>query len=567
MIEDMDSIIETLSRERKKLQNSGDLPEWFTTQAWQLFKQKYLYEAVGLNDTYRRIAKTLARHTDNPQKWNQKFYHILWKGWLACATPVLSNVGTPKGCPVSCSGGYVGDSVDGFYSARHETAMLTKNGFGTSAYLGDIRPRGTPISSGGFASGTNDVFQMFADDMRKVAQGTSRRGAWAGYLPLDHDDFWENVDYLKNNPDDLNIGWTVSNEFIKRLVARDEDAIARFKRALYVKCITGKGYFYFVDKVAAQQPKMYTDYGLWSLASNLCTEITLHSDEEHTFTCVLSSMNLSKWDEWKDTDAVFTATIFLDCVASEFIELGEKIPGLEKAIRFTKKSRALGLGALGFHTYLQEHMIPFESFQAHQINTEMFKHLHDESLKASQWMAENWGEPEWCKGYGVRNTHRTAVAPNTSSALICGSVSQGIEPIVANAFIQPSAAGELDRLNPTLIRLMKERGVYDYKIIEEISDRQGSVQWVDWLDDHEKEVFKTAYEINQEAILRLASTRQRYICQAQSINLFFDADEDEEYIAYIHALAFVDPYIKSLYYLRSEAGVQASKGECVACEG
>ena len=567
----MSTIYNELSRERKKLQEEGHLPDWMTTGGYQTIKKKYLYQAVGLRDTYERIAKTAAKHTPDPAGWEKKFFDVMWKGWLACSTPVLSNMGTPKGCPVSCSGGYVHDSIHGFYTARHETAMLTKNGFGTSSYLGDIRPRGSAISAGGAASGVLPVIQGFVQDMRDVAQGTSRRGAWAGYLPIDHGDFFEVVDYMEKYPDDLNIGWIISNQFIYRMNHGDNEAVSRYQRAMKVKAVTGKGYFLLIDNVNALNPPMYIEHGLKVKASNLCTEITVHSDEDHTFTCVLSSMNLAKYDEWKDTDAVFVSTVFLDCVAAEFLDMARKIPGLETAVRFTEKSRALGLGALGFHTYLQQNMIAFESFDAHLVNLEIFKHLNTEAKRASSWMAEEWGEPEWCKGYGVRNTHLLAVAPNTSSALICGGVSQGIEPIVAISYIQPTAAGEITRLNPVFLDFCKSKGVdVTENMIVDINNHNGSVQHLDWMTHDEKMVFKTAYEIDQRVIVRLAAARQKYICQGQSVNLFFDADESEEYISAVHQEAFMNPMIKSIYYMRTAAGVGASKGEevvCSACEG
>jgi ribonucleoside-diphosphate reductase alpha chain len=354
---------------------------------------------------------------------------------------------------------------------------------------------------------------------------------------------------------------------MEKLDAGDEDAVARYQRAMKVKMVTGKGYFFFVDKVNRANPPMYAEHGLKVKASNLCTEITLHSDEFHTFTCVLSSMNLSKYDEWKDTEAVQTAIIFLDCVAEEFIQQGRGIKGLERAVRFTESGRALGLGTLGFHTYLQQNMIDIESFEAHNLNQLIFKGIKQEAVKASKWLAKEKGEPKWCKGHGVRNTHLLAVAPNSSSALICGSVSQGIEPVYKNVFVQGSPAGEINRINPVLVDLMKSKGVYSDETINAIIKDNGSVQLVDWLTDEEKAVFKTSFEINQEVLVRLASARQRYICQAQSLNLFFPSDTPEEEISRVHKLAFKDKYIKSLYYLRSEAGVRGSSGECIACEG
>lgn len=563
----MVSIYDKLSQERKELQAQGHVPEWFTTGGWQLFKEKYLHEAVGLKDTFMRIAKTAAKHTDNPDSWAARFFDIMWRGWLAPSTPVLSNMGTIKGMPVSCSGQYIHDSINGFYEAYHETAMLTKNGFGTSGYLGDIRPRGSSIRTGGKASGILPIVKHFVQDMRDVAQGTSRRGAWAGYLPIEHGDFWELIDYIENFPDDLNIGWNVSDNFLQMLESGNAEAIKRYQRIMKVRAITGKGYLFKVDETNRHNPPMYKDLGLSVKASNLCTEITLHSDEDHTFTCVLSSMNLSKYDEWKSTDAAYVATVFLDCVASEFMALAEGVHGFENSVRFTDTSRALGLGALGFHTYLQSKMVALESFEAHMLNIEIFQHLHEEATRATKWMASNWGEPEWCKGYGVRNTHLIAVAPNTSSALICGGVSQGIEPVVANLYNQPTAAGEIYRVNPIFLELAKKRVGWNDEIVKRLIDSEGSVQGEDWLTDEEKAVFKTAYEIDQKALVRLAAARQPYICQAQSLNLFFDADEDEAYISEVHKEALLNPNIKSLYYLRTKAGVSASTGECIACHG
>tara|TARA_R110000850_G_scaffold148827_2_gene271121 strand:- start:3489 stop:4322 length:834 start_codon:yes stop_codon:yes gene_type:complete len=277
-------------------------------------------------------------------------------------------------------------------------------------------------------------------------------------------------------------------------------------------------------------------------------------------------MNLSKYDEWKDTDAVFVSTVFLDCVAEEFIQMGKTIPGLENAVRFTEKGRALGLGTLGFHTYLQQKGIAFESFEAHMLNRTIFKGISDEALEASKWMATHFGEPEWCRGYGVRNSHTMAIAPNTSSALVCGGVSQGIEPIVANVYNQLTSAGEINRTNPVFMEFAKGKGKWNEELVKDIIDNDGSVQHLDWLTDDERMVFRTAYEVDQKAIIRLAAARQEYIDQAQSINLFFDADEDEAYISEVHKEAFLNPHIKSLYYMRTKAGVNASK-DCIACEG
>ncbi|QDP58672.1 MAG: putative ribonucleoside-diphosphate reductase subunit alpha [Prokaryotic dsDNA virus sp.] len=559
---------ERLSKERKQLQAKAEVPDWMTTGGYQMFKSKYMYKGINVNDTFWRIAKCAAKHMGScKQSWADDFYAILSRGWFGASTPVLANMGTNRGMPVSCSGQVVGDSIDEFYKSAHELAVLTKDGFGTSSYLGDIRSRGNSISVGGTASGVLDVITSYVEVMRKVKQGQARRGAWAGYLPIDHGDYYEVVNYLEHHQDDLNLGWVVTDEFIERLKAGDTDATKRLQRAMKVKAVTGKGYFFFVDKVNRASPQMYKDLDLSVKASNLCIEIALHSDPEHSFTCVLGSMNYAKYNEWKDTNAIQIATVFLDCVVSEFLEQAKGKSGFDKVVRATEKSRAIGLGALGLHTYLQQEGIPFESFEAHMLNNRIFKELHDETLKASQFLADELGEPEWCKGHGVRNTHRTAIAPTTTNALICGGVSQGIEPVVANLYNQQTSAGVLYRVNPVFLALAKERGEFTDELVKDLAEETGgSVQHLDWLTDHEKEVFKTAYEIDQKAIIRMAAARQPHICQSQSLNLFFDADEDEEYIMEVHQEAFLNENILGLYYMRTKAGVQASKGDCKACE-
>lgn len=564
-----ETVIERLSKERKELQAQGRLPEWMTTPSWQVIKKKALQ---GNEKDYRDVVNRIVNQAsiymgDQRELWRQRFFDLFWNGWLAGSSPVISNMGTERGCSVSCSGGLITDDVGGFYEAQKEAALLSKNGFGTSAYLGHIRPRGSRFGVDGTASGVLPVLKDFIQVSRDISQGSTRRGAWAGYMEIESDDFWEVVSYVAKDPDDCNIGWNVRDSFISLLDNDEPDAVTRYQRTLATKMKTGKGYYFFPDKVNRHSPAMYKDRGLEVYSSNLCTEITLFQDEDHTFTCVLSSMNLSKYDEWKDTDAVYWATVFLDCVAEDFIQKGKNIPGLEKAVRFTEKSRALGLGTLGFHTYLQDRMIPFDSMEAHFVNQEIFGHLHDESLRASKWLARTKGEPEWCKGYGVRNTHRTAVAPNTTSALMCGAVSQGIEPVYKNIYSQGSSVGEIVRINPSLIRLMKAKGIYDPEHVDAIINADGSIQGNPAFTPEEQHVFRTAFEIPQEALIRLASSRQRKLCQAQSLNLFFSADEDPRVISRIHKLAFKDPYIFSLYYIRSLAGVKGSNGECAACEG
>lgn len=561
-------LYKNISDKRKKEQAEGVMPEWYTTAGAQMVYDKYLYQASNIKEQYERIARVAASHlvgTKYEKDAEGKFFELFWKGWLSPSTPVLANTGTNRGLPVSCSGSTIIDSIDGFYSGRREVALLTKYGFGTASYLGDIRPRGSKIASGGKASGVVPVFKGFVQDMRDVAQGTARRGSWAGYIEITHGDFDELADHIMAEPDDANIGWIITDEYVAKLNSGDKEAVRRYQKAMKMKMTLGKGYFFFVDKANRKRPQMYKDNNLFIKNSQLCTEIMLYNNEDETYTCVLSSMNVAKYDEWKDTDAVFWSTIFLDCIAQEFITRAENIKGLEKAVKFTKRGRALGLGQCGFHTYLQNNMIAFESLDAMWKNTEIAKHIDDESLRATKDMAIELGEPELCKGYGVRNTHRIAPAPTKSTAAIMGGVSEGVNPDPAMVYTQMSAAGEMERVNPALLKIMKERGKFNKKVIADLKSKMGSVQHVDWLSDEEKRVFKTAFEIDQHVIIRLASQRAKYIDQWQSLNLFFSADEKEEVISDVHQQAFEDENILALYYIYSSAGVQASNGECTAC--
>jgi ribonucleoside-diphosphate reductase alpha chain len=565
------NIYKDLSAERKKLQEEGLVPSWYSTGGYQMFKDKYEYQTEGrsVKGQFERIATTAAKHlkgTIFETKAEKEFFKLLWNGWLSPSTPVLANMGTTRGMPVSCSGTVASDSVDGFYSNLHEVAMLTKYGFGTATDLSGIRPRGSNISVGGKASGILPIVKEHVSAMRNIAQGTARRGAWACYLNIEHGDFNELVDHVLSEPDDLNVGWTIKQSFIDRLNAGDTEAVERFQRAMKVKMVTGKGYFFFIDKANNKRPQMYIDKNLFINNSQLCSEIMLFNDAEHTYTCVLSSMNAAKWNEWKDTDAVFWATVFLDCVAEEFIAKAKGIHGLEKAVRFTEKSRALGLGLAGIHTLFMQEGLPFESFDAHMLSQKISAFIMNDAKLATKEMAVILGEPEWCIGYGVRNTHLIAIAPTKSTALLMGGISEGINPDPAMSYNQTTSAGEVDRTNPVLLELMKSKGVYTKKHIQEITDKQGSVQHVEWLTDKEKEVFKTAFEINQKAVLRLASARSIYIDQWQSLNLFFSADEDPAWISEVHQEAFSDENILALYYIYTQAGVQGAKGECEACQ-
>ena len=579
--------VRNFSKERKELQKQGLAPKWLTTQGYQLLATKYLNEgSKSPADQYRRIAKTLAQYVgDNyPEWWNEieywkgkswedAFYSILWDGYLSPSTPVLSNTGTNLGQSVSCSGTYVGDSVYDFYESRLQNALLSKEGFGTSTYLGDIRPRGSAMK-GGEASGAQPVAEMFVHDSKKISQGSTRRGATAWYYPIDGGDFNELVHYLETDTDGNNGGWCLTDEFKERLESGDKDAINRWGQMLTCKTSVGSGYQFFVDKAKRQRPQAYINNNLDVKASQLCTEITLFSDQQHTYTCVLGSENLRLWFS-RPPMLSFVNTVFLDCVCEDFIQKAKDLKGIEKAIRFTEKGRALGLGSMAFHTLLLDNKIVYGSLESKLLNHEIYATVQDEATQASQWLATVFGEPEWCKGTGMRNTHLTAIAPNKSTALILGGVSEGINPQPAFVFTQPTPAGEVVRIDPSFLEMLKEKGLYvneddleTKKLLSDISGHKGSIQHRPESTADEKAVFRTAFEINMYDHIDLVDYRQKFVCQAQSCNLFI-ANATGKDISKIYFYAYAKPNIVSLYYhtgLRDASIKTSFEPVCSVCE-
>ena len=565
--EDTLQMFEQLSVERKHLQATGKLPLWYTTQAWQMFKTKYQYPGEeAVYGRHRTIARTLARHMVGREKeWEDKFFHELWDGILSPASPALANTGTNRGMMVSCSGQHVGDDVDSFYSNLRETALLSKQAFGTSGDFSSIRPRGAPISKGGKANGPVEVMEDFFTAAQKISQGGNRRGSFGAYLDIEHPDWDEAVDKLLKDHNGKNLGWVIRDSFIERLMNNDIEANRRFTKMVYTKLVSGKGYLFCVDKANRHRPQMYKDLGLDIKASNLCTEIMLHSSDEFTYSCILSSMNLVHWDRIKTSESVFIATVFLDCLCEEFLQASKGIPGLEKVHEFTLRGRAIGLGAMGFHTYLQQRNIPYIGLEAQFIAAEMAKHIHDESLRASQWLAQEYGEPEWCKGYGVRNTHRVAYAPTKTTALLMGGVSESWFPDPGMVFDAGSSVGELRRITPVIYELMKERDVYNEATITDIIQHLGSVQHVDWLSEEEKLVYLNAFEMDQKILFRHAMHRQKFTCQGQSMNFYVPEDGSEDLIAELISMCLLHPDCLSQYYIYSRSGVVV-KDECISCQ-
>lgn len=577
----MSNKYEIFSRLRKQLQSDGLAPDWYSTASYQLLANKhYLDVGETPKDMYTRIAKRAAELTSAPvpidlgySTWFDAYFDTMWKGWLSPSTPVLTNMGNNRGHPIACSGTHVGDSIRSFYQALTELAQLTQRGYGTSVSLDSIRRRGAPISTGGEANGPWDFADDVVNVMKKVSQGSSRRGSAGQYINILNPDVDEFLDQLNADDDGWNIGWNITDDY-EALFKRDpEEADRLWKRMLKTKMTKGKGYMLFLDKVNRNRPQMYVDKGFYVKQSNLCSEILLFNDEEHSFTCVLSSMNIAKYDEWKDTKAIFISTVFLDAVIEDMLIKARQEPGFERVIAFTEKSRAIGLGVLGLSSYYQQQSWVFGDFQSIQFNRSFFKMMSNETLKASKFLAAEVGEPEWMKGYGERFSHRIALPPTKSTSIIQGGISEGIMPVFANVFEQDTAGGTVYRINPVLLPIMKARGYYNNETMKRIAEAQGSVQGESWLSDHEKKVFKTAFEINQESILLMASHRQQVMgpgAQGQSVNLYFQAEEPEEEISRIHDIAFKDPWIFGLYYIHSlneESTYKVDKSECEGCQG
>jgi ribonucleoside-diphosphate reductase alpha chain len=563
--------------ERLKLESEA--PDWMSEEGFQVLSGGYLLPDETPKMAYWRVANAAADYYttyDERKKWGQKFFDAMWKNWLCPASPVLSNMGTDRGLPISCNSIHVGDSVDSIFSKSHELAMLSKNGAGVGIYLGDVRGRGSPIRGNGKSEGVIPWAKVYDSTTVSVSQGSTRRGASAVYLPVDHSDIEEFINIRRPTGDtnrrclNLNHGVCIDNKWMEAMLAGDQSKRHLWQEILKARVETGEPYLFFSDNVNNANPECYIKNGLKVSTSNICTEIMLYTDVLHSFVCCLSSLNLVKYDEWKDTDLLEVAVRFLDTVLSEYIEKGAEIPGMEASIRAAIKGRAIGIGVLGWHTLLQSKMIPFDSFEAMMLNAQIFRKMKSDAELATTKLAQEFGEPEWCKGFGRRNTHLLAVAPTVSNSTISGGYSAGIEPIAANIFSQKSAKGTFIRKNPMLECVLEGLDKNTPEIWKSINEQSGSVQHLDILSAEQKAVFLTAREINQHAIVKQAAQRQAWIDQGQSVNLFFANNASPKYIHEVHIAAWLQG-LKSLYYLRTEGVLRGdlasrSKDECAACE-
>jgi ribonucleoside-diphosphate reductase alpha chain len=553
-------------------------PQWMTEEGFATISKGYLLDGETPRKMYRRVARAAAVGLGEPEL-EEEFFHVMYyKNWLCPASPVLSNLGTNRGLPISCFGVDTPDSVDGIYKTIHEMAMLTKFGGGVGVSLSRIRGRGELIRGGanGRSEGIVPWAKCFDTAIIATSQGNVRRGAAAVNLDINHRDVDEFLSIRRPQGDvnrqclNLHQCCVVDDDFMNKVVGGNDEARKKWISLLKTRLETGEPYIMFKDTVNKANPLAYTNNNLEVTMTNICSEITLYTDELHSFICCLSSLNLVRWEEWKDSNLVELTVKFLNGILNEFIDRAKLLPGFERAVRSAMKGRAIGIGVLGWHTLLQQKQLPFDSFESMLLNAQVFKTINERAISESRRLASQYGEPEWCTGTGMFNTHLVAVAPTRSNSIISGDVSPGIEPIIANAYNDKTAKGVFIRKNKELGKVLDKYHKNEDHIWKQILMDNGSVQNLSFLSKSEKEVFLTAYEINQMAIIRQAGQRQKYVDQAQSLNLFFAADVDPKWFNEVHIEAW-KAGVKTLYYCRSSSVIKgdfASRGDdCKSCEG
>ena len=553
---------------------------WLNEYSRKFLASGYLTEGATPESRILEIAQRAEQILQIPG-YAEKFYNYMSEGFFSLASPVWSNFGKERGLPISCFGSHIDDDMGNILYTQSEVGMMSKLGGGTSGYFGKIRHRGAAVKNNGEASGAVHIMQLFESMVDVVSQGSVRRGRFSPYLPIDHPDIMEFLEIgTEGNPiQQLTHGVTVSNEWMQEMIDGDVE-----KRTIWAKVLQSRGemgypYVFFSDNANNGSVDTYQDKKHRIYASNLCTEIMLPSNENWSFVCVLSSINLLHYDKWKNTDAVETMVYFLDAVITEFLEKLEVYRDssdredrqtflfMERAYNFAKENRALGLGALGWHSLLQSKRLAFNSQEAYDLNNEIFREIKTKSYKASTELAQRFGEPEVLKGYGRRNATLNAVAPTTSSAFILGQVSQGIEPIWSNIYVKDIAKIKVTIKNQYLMELLEEKNQNTSEVWHSIRDRDGSVQHLEFLTDEEKDVFKTYSEIDQLDVVYQAANRQNHIDQGQSVNIIVHPDMPTKEVNKIHVTAW-KLGLKSLYYQHSMNAAQKfkQKKECASCE-
>lgn len=543
---------------------------WLNEFSQSFLENGYLLPGQTVDERVTIIAEK-AENILNLPGYAAKFKEYFKKGWFSLSTPIWCNFGHKRGMPISCFGSYITDNLVSILDTHSEVGMMSKVGGGTSGYFGNLRPRGAPITDNGESFGSVHFMRLFDNLINIVSQGSTRRGNFAAYLPIEHPDIEEFLEIRKEgNPiQDLYTGITVTDKFMEEMIAGDVQKRKVWAKVIEARTNTGFPYIVFIDTANKNTVDVYKDKEMKITHSNLCSEIFLVDSETESFVCDLSSMNILYFDEWKDTDAVEVLTFLLDAVMTEFIQKAEKVPHMERAVKFARRHRALGIGWLGWHSYLQSKLIAFESMEAKLTNTLVAKTIQSQAWDASRKLAEIYGEPELLQGYGRRNTTLTAIAPTKSSAFVLGQVSEGIEPHRTNYCIKDLQKGKFTIRNPQLQELLAKKGRDTQEVWESIAKNSGSVQHLDFLDEQEKEVFKTFIEIAPKEIIIQAAQRQKYVDQSQSLNLLIDpkVPVKDMNALYIEAWKLG---VKSLYYQISvNAAQQLSRNflQCKSCEG
>lgn len=542
---------------------------WLNEESEQMLNRGYLLKGETVEGAIDRITTAAAKRLYKPELI-PAFKEMITKGWISFSSPVWANMGTQRGLPISCFNVHVPDHIEGITHKLGEVIMQTKIGGGTSGYFGELRHRGTAVTDNGKSSGAVSFMKLFDTAMDVVSQGGVRRGAFAAYLDIDHGDIEEflNIKEIGSPIQNLFMGVCVPDYWMQDMIDGDMDKRKVWAKVLESRQKKGLPYIFFTDNVNRNKPQVYKDSGAVINASNLCSEIMLPSTADESFICCLSSMNLELYDEWKDTNAVKLAIYFLDAVLSEFIEKTEGNYYLSSARKFALRHRALGLGVLGYHSYLQKNMIPFESMEAKMFNAKAFKQIQEQSIQASKELANIYGEPEMLKGYGMRNTTTMAIAPTTSSSAILGQTSPGIEPFASNYYKAGLAKGNFMRKNKYLAKLLEEKGLDNEDVWREIMLNHGSVQHMTQLTQTEKDVFKTFKEISPMEIITQAAQRQQYIDQAQSLNLNIPASLAIKDVNNLMIEAW-KLGVKTLYYQRSQSvskELMVNFVTCSSCE-
>ena len=566
----------TLVSNYSEWEKGKDYPSHMDEVSLSTISKGYLLPGETPKKAYRRVAKAAATRLDRPDL-EAKFYKIIWNGWLGLASPVISNMGTDRGLPISCFGIDTPDSIRGIGLTNAELMRLTSYGGGVGISLNKVRGRGEGIRGNGKSEGIVPWAKIYDSTIIATNQGSVRRGAASVNLNINHPDIHEfmQIRRPKGDPNrqclNLHQCVVVDDAFMRKLNDRDADAMSLWLDVLKSRVETGEPYIMFEDNVNKDNPLAYMMNNLKVSMTNICSEITLHTDEEHSFICCLSSMNLAKYNEWKDTDAIELATYFLDGVMQEFIDKTNGKESMKRTHKHAMKGRALGLGVMGWHTFLQKKNLPFNSIASTAWTHTIFSDIRNKAEAASRQLAVEYGEPLWCKGTGMRNSHVLAIAPTVSNSRISGC-SAGIEPQPANVYTFNGAKGTFIVKNPELEQLLKDKGEDNSKVWDQILADDGSVVNLpsSILNEEEKEIFLTFAEINQLGLVQQAAIRQRYIDQTQSLNLAFAPTDSPRWINQVHMEAW-KLGIKTLYYLRTDSVIKGDLGsrtaDCVSCDG